>query len=478
MTSRTLHSPSADPRDDIPYAIKSQITKIAYSDPNFTTSIIKRATDFALASAFHAAIQNTPLESFTISNSKIGEDASLQLRECLSTNVDLAILHISSSVITPTRFRRIVQGLGKNAFDSNLTELTFTDCALTERCGQLLSEHLCSPPPEAPLCKNLAILDLSNNQLSDRGAIGVSYLLHPPESRLVRLSLSKNRISSDGAAAIAAALTDNKFLHSLDFSYNLISANGGIALATLLSRNKYISSLLLAHNRIGSAAALKFYEVLSHEDFKSMSTLDISNNNIGDAGGAAMQKLADEKKNVGTLIICGNKIGLCDCKLCVLSKTSDSSHWSYNVGVEENVFVEIDENGGLVTTVNAGVDDGVDWEALEEEERKKEWAAIAPKIEVENKKLAAILAHEEEVHRKRQEEIEFEKGRAEREFKAAEAEKKRLKEVEERKKGLNKKVSEAERSEAAKRSEAKRRGAKPEINPSFPPPPTPLGRWD
>ena len=59
--------------DSIPYAIKSQITKISYSDPNFTSSVLKRASDFAVASAFHALITNTSLETLTIRSSKFGE---------------------------------------------------------------------------------------------------------------------------------------------------------------------------------------------------------------------------------------------------------------------------------------------------------------------------------------------------------------------------------------------------------------------
>ena len=114
-------------------------------------------------------------------------------------------------------------------------------------------------------------------------------------------------------------LYKNKTLDSLDLGFNIIGSQGGVALASTLSENRYLASLILQHNRIGSAAALKFSEVLSSDEKKTMGTLDISNCNIGDAGGAAMQRLADNKKNVGNLIICGNKVGLCDCKLCVLA---------------------------------------------------------------------------------------------------------------------------------------------------------------
>ena len=201
----------------------------------------------------------------------------------------------------------------------------------------------------------------------------------------------------------------------------------------------YTHSLELQNNKIGSAGALMFADVLNSDIKNAIGTLDVSNNNIGDAGGAALQKLADEKKSIGNLVIHGNRIGQCDCKLCVLAPDADRDHWSYNIGVEEGVFVEIDDNGGLVTTSTVDVD-YVDWEAIEEEEKRKEWERIAPKLETGNEKLKKMLEHEAEVERKRKIEIELERGREERERIEAEKERRRRKDLEDKKKGLNNKV--------------------------------------
>jgi len=239
MLSASNHD-SNRPSDEIPYAIKSQITKIGYSDPNFTAAILKRATDFAVASAFNAAIRNSALDSMTIKSCKIGEDSSVQMRECLSENVAMETLDVDNCVITSKRFRRIMQGLGRNGKDSGITELHFTSCALDGRCGEYFGEFLCSDPPEVPLCRNLAVINLQDNQIGDRGAVGLSYLLHP-EGRLIRLHLGKNRIGDRGAVALANMLLKNKTLHTLDLGHNIIGADGGIALASMLRENKYLS---------------------------------------------------------------------------------------------------------------------------------------------------------------------------------------------------------------------------------------------
>ena len=69
--------------------------------------------------------------------------------------------------------------------------------------------------------------------------------------------------------------------------------------------------------------------------------------------------------------------------------------------------------------------DYVDWEKIEEEERKAEWSKIAPKLETGNEKLKKMLEHEEEVNRKRKEELEREKLRGEEEARERVAEKQR-----------------------------------------------------
>ena len=269
----------------------------------------------------------------------------MQIREALSANTTLEEIEVTNCVITSKRFRRFCQGLGSNGRESSLTEVHFDGCNLSDRCGEYLGNFLCSPPPEEPLCLNLAVLSLSDNKISDSGCFGIAHLLHP-SGGLVRLHLGKNRIGNPGTISLAEMLPMNKTLHTLDLAHNVVGPAGGMALAGAISENKYLSSLELQSNRIGSQGALAFAKVLNSDVKNAIATLDVSCNNIGDAGGSALQQLADDKKSIGNLIIHGNCIGQCDCKLCLLSSMADSNHWSYGVGAPQGVFVEVSDHEG------------------------------------------------------------------------------------------------------------------------------------
>jgi len=64
-----------------------------------------------------------------------------------------------------------------------------------------------------------------------------------------------------------------------------------------------------------------------------------------------MQELADQQI-VGNIILTGNQVGVCSCKHCVLTPNADPSHWCYEVGKFEVEVLDIDDNGGLLTTAN------------------------------------------------------------------------------------------------------------------------------
>ena len=103
------------------------------------------------------------------------------------------------------------------------------------------------------------------------------------------LILSHNRIGDDGARAIAHALRGCEVLSVLDLSGNGIQDAGTEALSEALRCCK-LQRLSLASNCIGPSGALAVAGVLKHV-YKSLDTLDLSCNRLGDVGAVCLEAL-------------------------------------------------------------------------------------------------------------------------------------------------------------------------------------------
>ena len=107
----------------------------------------------------------------------------------------------------------------------------------------------------------LKSLDLGYNMLGEKGVIKIAESLKSNWS-LIELNLSHNRITSLGLIEFAKALKYNSSLHVLNLSSNDIEDEGAIELAYALKLNKSLHTLNLDHNRICDVGALKIIEAL------------------------------------------------------------------------------------------------------------------------------------------------------------------------------------------------------------------------
>lgn len=109
-------------------------------------------------------------------------------------------------------------------------------------------KHQPHPPPSQRLCdavranRSLRTLELPDNRITDDGAFAIAALLRG-NTRLTSLQLARNRIGDGGAAAIAGALEANSTLESLSLHENSIGAAGCQALAAALRANKTLKHL-------------------------------------------------------------------------------------------------------------------------------------------------------------------------------------------------------------------------------------------
>ncbi|XP_073421020.1 dynein regulatory complex subunit 5 [Dendrobates tinctorius] len=200
-----------------------------------------------------------------------------------------------------------VTGCGMN-FEWNLFRFTDRDCEALSNCLQkfkklkvfrlhrsrvddgkvrVLIRSLLNHP-------SLVHLNLSHNQISDRGARAIGKLLN--QSQLQTLNLCNNDIRPHGAQAVAHALTKNSSLQILDLRLNHIGDEGGQALCNALLQNRSLHTLHIGSNELSEPTATVLAQVLSQNS--SLQSVNISCNHIGLDGGKQLLEGLSENETL------------------------------------------------------------------------------------------------------------------------------------------------------------------------------------
>jgi Ran GTPase-activating protein (RanGAP) involved in mRNA processing and transport len=165
----------------------------------------------------------------------------------------------------------------------------------------------CSPTFAQGFAANttLQILDLSLNQLEDEGVVHFCKALETGGC-LEQLNLSNNCISNRGASSMAQAIQKCQImLQVLDLSYNKIGAKAATSLGQALSANSLLSTLQLDHNELGPLGGEGIAQGLLS---KSLTTLTLGNNSLGDAGCLAIAKVLCSSPNIKKLDLSYNGV--------------------------------------------------------------------------------------------------------------------------------------------------------------------------
>ena len=162
----------------------------------------------------------------------------------------------------------------------------------------------------------------------------------------------------DMATALAESLKYNKSLTTLNLNHNKIGDCGAAALGECLKYNKSLTTLNLGFNEIGDEGAAALGECLKYN--KSLTTLDLNCTKIGDDGAAALGECLKYNKSLTTLYLNRTKIG--DCGAAALGECLkyNKSLTTLNLG-----FNEIGDDGAAalgeclkynksLTTLNLG----------------------------------------------------------------------------------------------------------------------------
>ena len=129
--------------------------------------------------------------------------------------------------------------------------------------------------------KALQNLDLSNNNLSDDGAITISDGLKY-NNTLLELNISQNNITNEGTKNITKAIQVNTTLRKLDISNNILSDDGATAIGNCLKCNSCLLELYISHIGITNKGTKEIADAIQINS--TIQNIDISKNYISIEG--------------------------------------------------------------------------------------------------------------------------------------------------------------------------------------------------
>merc|ERR1711881_521095 len=167
---------------------------------------------------------------------------------------------------------------------------SFLKCDLTRTFCAYMLKH-----------PNLNELDLSRNEIGDRGARACAKLAFTLPTLKV-LKLGDNKVGNDGCKALAAALSrENCSLEQLELQLNSFNDESSSYLFLALGRNTKLTHLNVASNQISEQSIQQFCHVLTEN--KTLQNLDLSGNEFGVQVGRTLQEGLEMNKTLGHIDI-------------------------------------------------------------------------------------------------------------------------------------------------------------------------------
>jgi len=228
----------------------------------------KRPNQKGLTKLFQSLRYNTSLQQIYLNGNKINDQSALTLADVLPTTALLTI-HLNSNVIeyqgaiaiskalsnSTTTIEtlsltdnfigdagaiEIAKGLSKN---TSLRRLNLMKNNIGDRGATALAEALC-------INATLQSLKIgSDTGIGDQSSFAFSKMLATRNVTLLRLAFNRCTIGNQGIAALGAALSTNKTLHSLSVEYNNIEDEGVLLFTKNLKNNRTLRKINILGNK-------------------------------------------------------------------------------------------------------------------------------------------------------------------------------------------------------------------------------------
>ncbi|KAL0226110.1 hypothetical protein P9112_013434 [Eukaryota sp. TZLM1-RC] len=195
----------------------------------------------------------------------------------------------------------LVDGVKKGVeglVDGSITKLNLQFNKITSEGASALARALESN-------STLTKLNLGDNKITSEGASALARALES-NSTMTELNLGNNNITSEGASALARALESNSTLTTLYLQYNNFPSEGASALARALESNSTLTKLNLGDNKITSEGASALARAL--ESNSTLTTLDLQYNNFTSEGASALAHALESNSTLTKLNLGNNNI--------------------------------------------------------------------------------------------------------------------------------------------------------------------------
>lgn len=278
---------------------------------------------------FHALRYNTYFTSLIIKNFKLEKQAFLSLTELLKVNTTLHSLTFSNINGPKELYLTLFDSLLFNSYCS-IISLDLSNTLFEEKHLLTLAIFL------KKSSKRIIYLDFSNIGITSKGMSSIcSSLVENKQIELEHLSLSNNKLSSEGSASLGqylssegnvgslrylylsgsnivfkpileALIAGKSPLKTIDFSNNKITKEETSILSDYLSQNSFLEELNLSNTQLISESLEKLILSFNQDVYI---TLDISNNAFGLTGAKIISKIAYKLNNIYTLDLSDTDIG-------------------------------------------------------------------------------------------------------------------------------------------------------------------------
>ena len=255
-----------------------------------TLNISYNKFDVEGANALAEALKtNRTMMTLEIEHNNIGDEGTEALVEALKTNNILMTLNLSDNTIGDKGANALVEVLKTNNI---LKTLNLGNNTIGDEATKALVDT------------KLTKLYLYNNNISSEGAIALAEVLG--KNKLLRtLDIGGNyNMGLEGIKAFAKALITNTTLTELNLSDNKISDEGGKALAEALKINTTLTTLIILKNFISNEGAKAIAEVLKTNT--TLTKIDLGENHIGVEGVDALVNALKRNTTLTTLILYDN----------------------------------------------------------------------------------------------------------------------------------------------------------------------------
>ncbi|CAO2829198.1 unnamed protein product [Amaranthus hypochondriacus] len=239
-------------------------------------------------------VNNNGLEKLQLNSIDLGDEGAKAIAEMLKKNTHLRTIELNNNMIDYSGFASIAGAL----FENN----TIQSLHLNGNYGGALGVAALAKGIEEN--KSVRDLHLHGNSMGNEGVRALMKGLLARKGKLVQLDISNNEISSKGAFHIAEYIKSTKSLLWLNIYMNDIGDEGAEKIADALKQNRSITTIDLGGNNIHAKGITCIAEVLKDNDV--ITTLELGYNPIGPDGAKALAEVLKFHGNVKTL-----KLGWC-----------------------------------------------------------------------------------------------------------------------------------------------------------------------